>query len=203
MGMMSEFKEFAVKGNVLDMAVGVIIGGAFGKIVSSVVSDILMPPIGLLMGHMDFSSLFIPLSEEAKGKSLAAAKAAGAAKVIPLNVSGAFHSPLMESAVQKMAPRISSAQFSDSKIPVITNVDAQSTTSSAQFKEKLLKQITNSVLWHDTLKNLLSAGAEMFIEVGSGKVLSGMIRKLDRKKPVFSTDEIDALDKHLSVSSPQ
>jgi large conductance mechanosensitive channel len=81
MGMMSEFKEFAVKGNVLDMAVGVIIGGAFGKIVSSLVSDILMPPIGLLMGHVDFSSLFIPLSEEAKGKSLAAAKAAGAATI--------------------------------------------------------------------------------------------------------------------------
>lgn len=78
MSMMSEFKEFAMKGNVLDMAVGVIIGGAFGKIVSSVVSDILMPPIGLLMGHVDFSSLFIPLSPEASGKSLAAAKAAGA-----------------------------------------------------------------------------------------------------------------------------
>ena len=67
MSMMSEFKEFAVKGNVLDMAVGVIIGGAFGKIVSSVVSDILMPPIGLLMGKVDFSSLFIPLTEDAKG----------------------------------------------------------------------------------------------------------------------------------------
>ncbi len=81
MGMMSEFKEFAMKGNVLDMAVGVIIGGAFGKIVSSMVSDILMPPIGLLMGKVDFSSLFIPLTEEARGKSLAAAKAAGAATV--------------------------------------------------------------------------------------------------------------------------
>jgi large conductance mechanosensitive channel len=63
------------------MAVGVIIGGAFGKIVSSVVSDILMPPIGLLMGKVDFSSLFIPLTEDAKGKSLAAAKAAGAATI--------------------------------------------------------------------------------------------------------------------------
>jgi large conductance mechanosensitive channel len=78
MSMMSEFKEFTMKGHVLDMAVGVIIGGAFGKIVSSVVSDILMPPIGLLMGHVDFSSLFIPLSPEAAGKSLTAAKAAGA-----------------------------------------------------------------------------------------------------------------------------
>ena len=81
MSMMSEFKDFAMKGNVLDMAVGVIIGAAFGKIVSSVVSDILMPPIGLLLGKVDFSSLFIPLSEEAQGKSLAAAKAAGAATI--------------------------------------------------------------------------------------------------------------------------
>lgn len=81
MSMMGEFKEFAMKGNVLDMAVGVIIGGAFGKIVSSLVSDILMPPIGLLIGRVDFSSLFIPLSEEAKGKSLVAAKAAGASTI--------------------------------------------------------------------------------------------------------------------------
>ncbi len=81
MSMMSEFKDFAMKGNVLDMAVGVIIGAAFGKIVSSMVSDILMPPIGLLLGKVDFSSLFIPLSEEARGKSLVAAKAAGAATI--------------------------------------------------------------------------------------------------------------------------
>ena len=60
--MLKEFKEFAMKGNVLDMAIGVIIGGAFGKIVSSLVSDVLMPPIGLLLGKVDFSSLFLNLS---------------------------------------------------------------------------------------------------------------------------------------------
>jgi len=75
--MLKEFKEFAMKGNVLDMAIGVIIGGAFGKIVSSMVSDVLMPPIGLLMGKVDFSSLFIDLSQTSP-PSLAAAKAAGA-----------------------------------------------------------------------------------------------------------------------------
>jgi large conductance mechanosensitive channel len=75
--MLKEFKEFAMKGNVLDMAIGVIIGGAFGKIVSSMVSDVLMPPIGLLMGKVDFSSLFIDLSRTSPA-SLAAAKAAGA-----------------------------------------------------------------------------------------------------------------------------
>ncbi len=75
--MLKEFKEFAMKGNVLDMAIGVILGGAFGKIVSSIVSDILMPPIGLLLGRVDFSSLFVNLSG-APQPSLAAAKAAGA-----------------------------------------------------------------------------------------------------------------------------
>ena len=74
--MLKEFKEFAMKGNVLDMAIGVIIGGAFGKIVSSLVSDVLMPPIGLLMGKVDFSSLFIDLSRTSPA-SLAAAKADG------------------------------------------------------------------------------------------------------------------------------
>jgi len=74
--MLKEFKEFAMKGNVLDMAIGVIMGGAFGKIISSLVSDVLMPPIGLLTGGVDFSSLFINLSGTAQ-PSLAAAKAAG------------------------------------------------------------------------------------------------------------------------------
>jgi len=74
--MLKEFKEFAMKGNVLDMAIGVIIGGAFGKIVSSLVSDVLMPPIGLLMGKVDFSSLFLNLSPTPQ-PSLAAAKTAG------------------------------------------------------------------------------------------------------------------------------
>jgi large conductance mechanosensitive channel len=75
--MLDEFKAFAKRGNVLDMAVGIIIGGAFAKIVSSMVSDILMPPIGLLLGKVDFSSLFINLSGQPY-PSLTAAKAAGA-----------------------------------------------------------------------------------------------------------------------------
>lgn len=76
--MFREFKEFAMRGNVLDMAVGIIIGAAFGKIVTSAVTDILMPPIGLLLGRLDFSCLFINLSGRPYA-SLAEAKAAGAA----------------------------------------------------------------------------------------------------------------------------
>ncbi len=78
--MLKEFKEFAMKGNVMDMAVGIIIGAAFGRIVTSLVNDIIMPPIGLILGHVDFNSLFLNLP----GKhypTLAAAKAAGAATI--------------------------------------------------------------------------------------------------------------------------
>jgi large conductance mechanosensitive channel len=76
--MLKEFKEFAMKGNVLDMAVGIVIGAAFGKIVSSFVDDVMMPPIGRLVGHVDFSNMFIPLNGQ-HYDTLAAAKAAGAA----------------------------------------------------------------------------------------------------------------------------
>ena len=75
--MFKEFKEFAMKGNVVDLAVGVIIGGAFGKIITSLVNDIIMPPIGLMMGGVDFKGLFINLSSKAY-PTLEAAKAAGA-----------------------------------------------------------------------------------------------------------------------------
>ena len=80
MGMIKEFKEFAVKGNVVDMAVGIIIGGAFGTIVKSLVADVIMPPIGLALGGVDFSNLFIVLGEGSY-ESLDAAKEAGAATV--------------------------------------------------------------------------------------------------------------------------
>ena len=76
--MLKEFKEFAMKGNMLDLAVGFILGAAFGKIVTSLVSDIIMPPIGLILGKVDFSSLFLSLSGKSYS-SLAEAKAAGAA----------------------------------------------------------------------------------------------------------------------------
>ncbi|HUL14564.1 MAG TPA: large-conductance mechanosensitive channel protein MscL [Terriglobales bacterium] len=75
--MLKEFKEFAMRGNVLDMAVGIIIGAAFGKIVSSMVEDVIMPPVGRLLGHVDFSGLFLNLGEKSYD-TLAAAKAAGA-----------------------------------------------------------------------------------------------------------------------------
>ena len=85
MGMLQEFKKFALRGNVMDMAVGIIIGGAFGTIVKSLVDDVIMPPIGLALGNVDFSDLFLLLKEGAKAAppyaTLAEAQAAGAVTI--------------------------------------------------------------------------------------------------------------------------
>ncbi|NHZ62031.1 large conductance mechanosensitive channel protein MscL [Massilia genomosp. 1] len=78
MTMMSEFRQFAMKGNVVDLAVGVIIGGAFGKIVDSLVQDIIMPPIGRLFGGLDFANYYLPLNKQAMNLTLVEAKKAGA-----------------------------------------------------------------------------------------------------------------------------
>jgi large conductance mechanosensitive channel len=86
MGFMQEFREFAVKGNAVDLAVGIVIGAAFGQIVNSLVNDIIMPPIGMLLGKVDFANLYVPLKSGAAGMSLAAAKAAN----IPVIAYGNF-----------------------------------------------------------------------------------------------------------------
>ncbi len=96
--MLKEFREFAVKGNVVDLAVGLIIGAAFGKVVTSVVNDLLMPPIGLLVGRVDFTNLFVPLNG-ARYASLAEAKGAGA----PTLNYGLFVNTLLEFVIVAFA----------------------------------------------------------------------------------------------------
>ena len=136
--MFKEFKEFAMKGNVVDMAVGIIIGGAFGTIVKSLVDDVLMPPIGLLLGGVDFSNFFLVLKEGATAEpyaALADAKAAGAVTVsygVFLNavisfLIVAFAVFLLIRAINKMrktaeappaAPTTKDCQFCASAIPI-------------------------------------------------------------------------------------
>lgn len=96
--MLSEFKKFAMRGNVVDMAVGIVIGAAFGKIVSSIVNDIIMPPIGLLMGGVDFSNLFVNLGDVAYD-SLALAEEAGA----PLIKYGVFINTVLDFVIVAFA----------------------------------------------------------------------------------------------------
>ena len=126
--MFKEFKEFAMKGNVFDMAVGIIIGAAFGKIVASLVGDVLMPPLGLLLGKVDFSSMFIDLSGQHL-PTLAAAKAAGAAT---LNY-GLFINTIIEFLLVAFAVFLLVKQINRLKRPQPAGAPAAPTTKGCPF----------------------------------------------------------------------
>jgi large conductance mechanosensitive channel len=125
MGVISEFKEFAIKGNVIDMAVGIVVGAEFNKIVQSVVSDLLMPPIGMLVGKVDFKDLFIDLSHSG-ARSLAEAKSSGAATVNYGNfITESIHFLIMAFAVFLMVKGINRLKRQEAaEAPVAPAADA-------------------------------------------------------------------------------
>ena len=122
-------------------------------------------------------------------------KEAGAKKVIMLNVSGAFHSSLMDSASNEFKTFVDSLKIQDAKIPVITNVDALETTNAVDFKAKMPSQINSSVKWVDSVNKMIDSGIDTFIELGAGKVLSGLVKKINKEVKVFNIQDMDSLNK--------
>jgi [acyl-carrier-protein] S-malonyltransferase len=110
----------------------------------------------------------------------------GAKRAIKLKVGGAFHSPLMEPARKELEEAINETQFNKPVCPVYQNVNAAASSNPEVIKENLIKQLTSPVKWTQTVENMLKDGAEKFIEVGPGKVLQGLIKKVDRKIPTES-----------------
>ncbi|MBP7273080.1 MAG: ACP S-malonyltransferase [Saprospiraceae bacterium] len=113
------------------------------------------------------------------------AKAAGALQAVVLQVGGAFHSPLMESAREELAAAIEKTTFLLPRCPIYQNVDAQAHIDPETIKQNLVAQLTAPVRWTQTVQNMIAAGTTEFIEVGgNGKVLSGMVKRIDRKFPL-------------------
>ena len=115
--------------------------------------------------------------KEAVEAACAKAKEAGAKRALPLPVSGAFHSPLMEPARQELAEAIENTTFSEPKCPVYQNVSAQAETDPETIKANLLKQLTSPVRWTQSVKAMVADGAGSFLEIGPGSVLQGLIRR--------------------------
>jgi len=122
------------------------------------------------------------LSGTLQGIDLAIAEAQqlGAEKVIKLRVSGAFHSPLMQPAADEFRLILKQSALQDAEIPVFCNVTAFAATDASELSTNLTKQMTHPVLWNDTIRNMIDAGVQRFIEVGSGKVLTGLLKRIDR-----------------------
>ena len=118
-------------------------------------------------------------SREEINNSIDKFKAAGAKRVLPLAVSGAFHSPFMKDAGFKFKDFINQFIFNNANIPVYTNVDAEVTINAGEFQNKLPLQISSSVLWTQTINNIAADGITNFIEIGPGKVLAGLNKKIN------------------------
>jgi len=130
-------------------------------------------------------------------RAMAACEAAGAKKVVRLNVSGAFHSKLMATAAEELGEKLSSTEFSKARTPVIPNVTAEATRDGGLLRELLIAQLTRPVLWVDSMRALRSLDASPALEVGPGKVLTGLMRRIDREAKVHPAGSLEALEAWL------
>jgi len=124
--------------------------------------------------------LVVSGAREAVAKVGELSKARGAARVIPLQVSGAFHTPLMQSAVDGMSKIIANLSFKDPTVPIIANTTAQPLTTAAAIKEELINQLCHCVQWQRSVEYMVSQGVTTFIEIGPGKVLTGLIKRISK-----------------------
>ena len=126
------------------------------------------------------------------------AKEAGAKRIVMLPVSAPFHCSLMKPAQDNLAKDLAQADFDNPHIPVICNVDASAVSSGTVAREKLIQQVTGAVQWVPSIETLVANGGNIFIEVGPGKVLTGLMRQIDRSKTALNLENSESLQKLLA-----
>lgn len=133
----------------------------------------------------------IVISGSIKGVEAASLKAkqAGAKRVIPLDVSGPFHSELMKPAASELKAVLNGIAVKKAEIPVIANVSASPMSAADEIKEKLVEQLYSPVLWEDSIMKMIDLGVDTFIEIGPGKVLTGLVKKIDRSAKLYSISD--------------
>lgn len=122
-------------------------------------------------------------------------KEAGAKRCVPLNVSGPFHSALLNIASEQLEEALKDVKVSDPTIPYITNVTADYVTEAAPIKELLTKQVASSVRWQQSIEKMINDGVDTFIEIGPGKTLSGFMRKIDKTMKTYNIETVEDLEK--------
>ena len=157
------------------------------------------------VGYVDVANYNSPAQVVITGDENAVKKAgellseAGARRVVPLAVSGAFHSKFMEEAGHEFASFVQDLDMENAQVPVFTNVDAQATMLSAEFKNKMPTQIYSSVHWTQTIENMIKDGVDTFIEIGPGKVLAGLNRKIDSSVKSYNIYDKESLESTINA----
>ena len=125
------------------------------------------------------------------------AKAAGARGAMPLKVSGAFHSPLMAPAAESLRPALEQAPFQTAAVPLVSNVDAQPRTGAEEIRDALTRQITGSVRWSDSVRAMVAAGVDLFVEIGPGEVLTKLMKRIAPEAEGISTATVEGVQKAM------
>lgn len=137
-------------------------------------------------------------AQAAVEKAGEACKTAGAKRIMPLKVSGPFHSKMLEDAGAKLAKELECVQFRSIEVPYVTNVTADFVTDEAQIKDLLVQQVSSSVRWQQSVERLIAEGADEFVEIGPGHTLSGFMKKINREVKVFHIEKPEDLEKYVN-----
>lgn len=132
-------------------------------------------------------------SKDGLARAMELAKAKGARRVIPLQVSGAFHSTLMQPTVEGMAQAMSQIKFNTPEVPIVVNSTAQPVTTADEVKEELLRQLCNCVQWQPSVEYMVKEGVGTFIEIGPGQVLSGLIKRICDRVQVLTMSDPESI----------
>jgi [acyl-carrier-protein] S-malonyltransferase len=127
-------------------------------------------------------------------KAIETAKERGAVRAIPLQVSGAFHSPLMQPAQDGLAKVLAGIKFNDPKVPIIANTSAEPLTKGEQIASELTAQLLNGVQWQKSIEYMLKEGVNTFAEIGPGKVLTGLIKRIKRDAGVLNIGDVQTVN---------
>jgi len=190
-------ENMAKAGATQEGAMAAIIG-IEDKTVSELCSDYSGNGIVVAANYNSPRQVVISGSPEAVQSIMESAKASGARMTVQLNVSGAFHSPLMAPAREALADSLDSLEISDSLFPVFTNVDAKPITEGHEIKDSLIRQLENPVLWSKSILSMKDYGIESFTEVGPGKILQGINKRIDRKIATQGVESLEQLE-HFNV----
>lgn len=133
----------------------------------------------------------------AVARAVEIAKTRGAKRAVMLNVSAPFHCALMKPAQDRLSVDLDAAEFADSSVPLVNNVDGEPVRAAAALREGLKRQVTLPVRWEQSIRRLRELGVDLFVEVGPGKVLSGLVRQIDRQSECLRVEDIASLDQVL------
>ena len=142
--------------------------------------------------------LVIGGDRDAVSQAMELAKERGAARVIPLPVSAAFHTPLMQPVVESMAELVAGLSFADPTIPIVANTSARPLTTAKAVKEELIQQLCNCVQWQRSVEYMIGEGVSTFIEIGPGKVLTGLIKRINKEVQTINMGDAQAVVSSLA-----